>query len=114
MEEVERLCKRIAIIDTGNIIAQGSRNELVSQLPYTTSIGYEVDRIDDALRQELTRFGELEEHGNTGTLNPNNDLKLSEFFSLLESRNVPYHRFQVKQPSLEALFLHLTGKQLRE
>ena len=114
MEEVERMCKRIAIIDSGNIIAEGSRHELVSQLPYSTSIGYEVDQIEEELRAELAQFGELVEEGNSGTLNPFEGFKMSEFFHILESRNVPYHRFQVRQPSLEALFLHLTGKQLRE
>lgn len=57
MEEVERMCKRIAIIDTGTIIAVGSRNELVGRLPYTTSIGYEVDRVGESLRRELAQFG---------------------------------------------------------
>jgi ABC-2 type transport system ATP-binding protein len=114
MEEVERMCKRIAIIDTGKIIALGSRNELVSKLPYTTSISFDVENVVESLRFELSRFGKLQEIGNEGTLIPKDGFRLSEFFGLLESQNVPYHRFQVKQPTLEALFLHLTGKQLRD
>lgn len=114
MEEVERMCKRIAIIDSGKIIAEGSRNELVSQLPYTTSISFEVDRVEPDIRTSLSAFGEVTEDGNLGVLNPADGFKLSKFFELLESKGVPYHRFSVRQPSLEALFLHLTGKQLRE
>lgn len=114
MEEVERMCKRIAIIDSGKIIAEGSRNELVGQLPYTTSISYEVDRIDSETRLALSKFGEVVEEGNVGMVNPTDGFKLSAFFQLLEERGVPYHRFRVKQLSLEALFLHLTGKELRE
>lgn len=114
MEEVERMCKRIAIIDSGSIIAEGSRNELVGQLPYKTSILYEIDRIDPEILHALSEFGDTSQDGNIGTLNPADGFKLSEFFKLLENKKFPYHRFQVKQPSLEALFLHLTGKELRE
>lgn len=114
MEEVERLCKRIAIIDAGKIIASGSRNDLVAQLPYTTSIQFDIAKVDRALKEELSQFGTIDENGKQGALHPRKDFKLSEFFHVLESRKIPYNRFQVKQPTLEGLFLHLTGKQLRE
>ena len=114
MEEVERLCKRIAIIDAGKIIAMGSRNDLVAQLPYNTSIQFDIAKVDQALREQFLQFGTIEEDGKQGTLHPEKGFKLSEFFAVLESGNIPYNRFRIKQPSLEGLFLHLTGKQMRE
>ena len=114
MEEVERLCKRIAIIDAGRIVACGSHSELVGKLPYSTSIRFETGELDESLREEIKRFGEVQVDGSVGVLNPNEGFKLSEFYGLLESRDIAYNQFQVRQPSLEALFLHLTGKQLRE
>ncbi len=114
MEEVERMCKRIAIIDTGKIIALGSRNELVSQLPYATSIKFEPGRVDESLKESLRELGEVIEAGGGGEFVPKDGFKLSEFYGLLERRGVSYDRFQVSQPSLEALFLHLTGKQIRQ
>lgn len=73
-----------------------------------------MDRVESEIREALSEFGELSIEGNIGTLNPGDDFKLSQFFQLLESKAVPYHRFQIRQPSLETLFLHLTGKELRE
>lgn len=114
MEEVERLCKRIAIIDSGKIIALGSRSELVGQLPYNTAIRFDAGRVDASFLEKLKAFGEVQILGPEGVLSPHDGFRLSAFYALLEAHQMPYHGFQVRQPSLESLFLHLTGKKIRE
>ncbi len=114
MEEVERMCKRIAIIDGGKILTVGSKNELVAALPVSQEITYDPAVVPDPLRASLALFGEVTEEGSRGVVETRDNLKLSEFYSVVEKAGVPYSVFKIRQPSIETLFLHLTGKKLRE
>ena len=77
MEEAERLCSRIGIIDHGKILALGTLDG-------------------------IHRF------------RPRADYRLSAFFTLTESLGLPARLFTSQRPTLEAVFLHLTGRKLRE
>ena len=84
MEEVERLCKRVVIIDHGRVIAAGTREELQRTLPKSEVRGVEIEGpIDDALIASLAARGVTVRGPDQGT-------------------------------SLEDVFLHLTGRQLRD
>jgi ABC-2 type transport system ATP-binding protein len=114
MEEAERLCSRIGIIDHGKIITTGTLDELLKQLPFEDEIRFPASPECSALAQRLAADGEISNVEGEFRFRPRSGYKLSAFFLLSESLGLPSSLFTSQRPTLEALFLHLTGQQLRE
>ncbi len=115
MEEATRLCSRIGIIDHGKLHALGTLDALLTRLPFTDEITFPASPETAALAAALTSHGDLS--SSTGDLHrfrPRADAKLSTFYALAESHAVPARLFSHERPSLEAVFLHLTGRTIRE
>ncbi len=115
MEEAARLCSRIGIIDHGKLHALGTLDELLTKLPFEEEIRFPATPATAALAAQLPAHGELTttEEG-VHRFRPRIDAKLSAFYSLAESHALPGRLFTSQRPTLEALFLHLTGRTLRE
>jgi ABC-2 type transport system ATP-binding protein len=114
MEEAERLCNRIAIIDLGKIIAEGSVKELIHKLPHEQTVIIHKNQSTIHHTALFKEFGSLIDEPDFFELTPSNGLKLSEFFGELELEGINYQSIELKKPSLEALFLYLTGRRLRD
>lgn len=135
MEEVELLCSRAAIIDEGRIIAMDTIKDLIDMLGGGV-IQVGVDQSDEALIAELGRLpevkgavrqaasakpveGELAPQPDGGAglikINAENSHKaVVNVISLLGERGVRITSLEILEPNLESVFLHLTGKKLRE
>ncbi len=114
MEEAERLCNRIAIIDEGNIISVGTLPELLDGLDYKQTISISKNHLTEGKINLFSSFGKLIEETDKYVLQPAEGLKLSVFFSAVEENGIGYSNINIKKPLLEDLFLHLTGKSLRD
>jgi ABC-2 type transport system ATP-binding protein len=114
MEEAERLCKRIAIIDFGKIIAEGTIDELIEKLPYDETILITKNQITTAKVDILKQFGSVIDENDHFQLKPNAGFQLSQFFSSLEKNTISYKFVELHKPTLESYFLHLTGRRLRD
>jgi ABC-2 type transport system ATP-binding protein len=114
MEEATRLCSRIAIIDHGRILALGALDELLAQLPFEEEIRFPATPTTTPLAASLAVHGKISATDGIHRFRPRADYPLSAFFSLTESRALPPRLFTSQRPTLEALFLHLTGHTLRE
>jgi ABC-2 type transport system ATP-binding protein len=114
MEEAERLCDRIAIVDHGKIIALGSSEDLVRNAFGTRS-------------QVLVRFGGSSERvapwvaaRGGQTIDGNVQFTVAhpvEIASLLEDSaraGLELVDVSLRKPNLESVFLHLTGRELRD
>lgn len=114
MEEAERLCEKLAIIDLGRIIAEGSVETLINKLPYEQTIS--VTKNQDTIHKIslFSKFGDIVDETDKFELKPDGKFVLSEFFCELEKAGISYQSISIKRPSLEALFLHLTGRRLRD
>lgn len=114
MEEASRLCSRIGIIDHGKLLALGTLDELLEQLPFTEHI--RIARNDATALQVAAfgEFGQVNPTADTYVLRPREGLKLSEFFAAMERLGLPYRYFMVTRPTLENVFLQRTGKSLRD
>ncbi len=114
MEEATRLCSRIGVIDHGKILALGTLEQLLTQLPFEEEIRFPVDGSTDPLASALADRGELVTLDGLHRFRPRADYKLSEFYARTESLGLPGRLFTSQRPTLEALFLHLTGRTIRE
>jgi ABC-2 type transport system ATP-binding protein len=115
MEEATRLCSRIGIIDHGKLHALGTLDELLTHLPFEEEIRFPATSATATFAARLPAHGELttNEDG-VHRFRPRPDYKLSAFYAFAESQDLPARLFTSQRPTLEALFLHLTGRTLRE
>jgi ABC-2 type transport system ATP-binding protein len=114
MEEAERLCSRIAIIDHGKIITSGTLEDLIQLLPYKQSIHISKNQATETKKELFGKFGTIMDDRDTYELTPFDHIKFSEFFKATEDNGIAYNNINIQKPTLEALFLHLTGRRLRD
>jgi ABC-2 type transport system ATP-binding protein len=118
MEEAERLCDRVGIIDEGKIIAEGTRRELVALVGGLDKVSLQasgdVGAAADALRG-IEGVREATSHeGGLDVLVVEARKLLPRLLAAVTSDGVAVRSVEVVEPDLEAVFLHLTGKALRD
>lgn len=118
MEEVEYLCDRIAIMDHGAIIAEGTLNELRDVVGGMDVVAV---KVAGATPEVLERVRAIE--GVEGVESAEDALEvltrssgsiMGRLVSTLESEGTHVTSVSVTEPNLESVFLHLTGKSLRD
>ncbi len=114
MEEAARLCSRIGIIDHGRIHALGTLDELLAQLPFNDAISFPATPATEILAARLVDHGEIVSDEGTYRFHPAAGFKTSSFYAMAEERGLSSRLFVAERPSLEAVFLQLTGRTLRE
>ncbi len=114
MEEAERLCDRIAIIDQGRILRQDDLDGLLSDLPPVSAVRVRHDALDEAQAGALSRFGAVAHGPRALVVTPQDTFRLSHFYAWAEGEGLDARDVQVDRPTLENLFLQLTGRELRE
>jgi len=119
MEEAERLCDRVGIIDQGRLIAEGTRRELVAQIGERDRIALAAsgDLVGLAAGCRRTLDGVDEATVVAGGLHlvaRDGRRLLPKLLELAETAGVEVTSVEVVEPDLEAVFLHLTGKALRD
>jgi ABC-2 type transport system ATP-binding protein len=118
MEEAQELSDHIAIMDYGKIIALGTHDELVK-------IVGELDRIDVTISAESEKVFEQwktiegvhqvsAEDGSLSLLVDDSNLVLPHLFESATRADVRITSVDIQEPNLEAVFLHLTGRALRD
>jgi len=118
MEEVEMICDRIIILDKGKILAEGTSDELKSLAKLEEKITLEVKKISPKIIDEIKTFKTVDsiiENGNTLviTYKKGKD-NLGELIDYLHSKKVTYSKIFSERPTLNDVFLELTGKDLRD
>lgn len=118
MEEVEILCDRVIILDKGKIVASGSIDELKELTNIEEKISVEVTNLNPKYIEEIKKFKNVEEvtYHNQVLLviykkGKNNLLELIDY---LKSKRINYTKIFSERPTLNDVFLELTGKELRD
>jgi len=113
MEEAERLCDRIAIIDHGRIIAEGSKEELVAQ-----SFGGRADvlmrfasTVSNAAAWAASRGGKVED--SVAHFAVDQPTEIASLLDAASREGLEVIDVILRRPNLESVFLHLTGRDLR-
>lgn len=128
MEEAERLCHRVAIIDRGQIIAMDTPKNLIGMLGGGI-IHVGLTREDEELRKAVAGLSEVrsasfiqqktEEGTSTKTVlkveaRQHANAALVQLIQLFNQKNAQILSLETLEPNLETVFLHLTGKSLRQ
>lgn len=118
MEEVEILCDRIIILDKGKILASGTSDELKSLANIEEKITVEIMELDKKYIEEIKNLKNVDEVIYTNqTLivtykkGKNN---LTDFIDYLKKESIKYNKIYSERPTLNDVFLELTGKELRD
>jgi ABC-2 type transport system ATP-binding protein len=117
MEEAESLCDRVVIIDHGRILAQGTLSELRSLLGERDLLRFSGVFQPALVHQLFSGDGidivQADENAVTLALHDASG-RLPSIFAMLAGANAEIRGTRLSQPSLESLFIKLTGKELRE
>ena len=118
MEEAERLCDRVAIIDEGRIQAEGTRRELVSLVGEKDRVAISgsgnLAQAAEALRSVPGVTDATSSDHRIEVLATDASSILPELLARVSSSGSSITGVEVVEPNLEAVFLHLTGKALRD
>jgi ABC-2 type transport system ATP-binding protein len=118
MEEAERLCDRVAIIDEGRIVAVGSNDELIDSIGQYDLVDIEPEKITEAVLDQCRgRFGpdNVSRHESLLRIRAKDARKaLPQMLATLSEIGVAVSSVNIRRPNLETVFLALTGKELRD
>ena len=118
MEEVEQICTRIAIMDKGSKIAEGTTEELKRMIKNTETITAEILQLPENVREQI----EALEHVYNVSYADNKLVarctggrhNLIEILKILQENQVGFGSVYSEQPTLNDVFLEITGKALRD
>ncbi|WP_214744184.1 ABC transporter ATP-binding protein [Exiguobacterium sp. s189] len=117
MEEVELLCDHIAIVDEGKIIAEGTQDELKDRVMTLETARIKVDALTPHLLERLDALDHVQKVQYEEPyidVSLDKDTPLAPLLDTLHQEHVHFTSITVDRPSLNTVFLALTGKTLRE
>ncbi len=118
MEEVEQICSRIAIMDRGRNLATGTTDELKQMIKKKEIIS--IDILDfpeeqlSAVRSLKNVYDASYDHHKLTVLCSNGKHNLIHILNYLQSENISFGRVYSELPTLNDVFLEMTGKELRD
>lgn len=120
MEEAQELSDRVGIIDQGKLIAVGTQSELTQQVGETDSIRIQTDTMDDlpTIAEKLQGFNGITriivEESGLNLITNDAESSLAPIINQASQFGAHIKSIEVVEPNLETVFLHLTGRALRD
>lgn len=118
MEEVEEICTRIAIVDHGKVIAEGTKEQLKAIITNTKDVWLEVkstEAVDPGRLQAIPGVNAVDVEENRVKINSSVAVSnLNKIIQYMITNNIEIRSVEEQAPSLETVFLTLTGRNLRD
>jgi len=113
MEEAERLCDRVAIVDAGRIVAAGSPQDLIAAEPSGVRVQFSTSVADVAFLEKVAHVTAVKRDGDQVEVDGSGPVLALVAAALVEHGIVP-DDLRVERPTLEQVFLRLTGHSMRD
>lgn len=118
MDEIEQLCTKIAIMDKGKIIAQGTKEELKDMIGVEEKIEITLADVTEELMkkiQEISNIKEIKQEGNVlKIVSKKGKHSLTKILDCVQESNIKIRKVTSLEPTLNDVFLEITGKELRD
>ena len=119
MEEIEALCKRVFILDIGEEVAYGTKEEVKKLVGHTQTVSLTLDRVpsgfDEVLKNSENGIQFVTVDGQDMALTIDQTIfSMMKLIEQVEQAQLVIKSVNVKETTLEEAFLHLTGKTLRD
>ncbi len=118
MEEVEIICDRVIILDKGKVLASGTTDELKKLAKIEEKVTVEVNNLDKKYIEQIKQIENVDDVTYNGNIllvvykeGKNNLLELIDY---LKKESIKYNKIYSERPTLNDVFLELTGKELRD
>ncbi len=118
MEEVEIICDRVIILDKGKVLATGTTDELKEFAKIEEKVTVEVNDLEEKYIEEIKKLKHVDEVTYNGNIllvtykkGKNNLIELIDY---LKKESIKYNKIYSERPTLNDVFLELTGKELRD
>ena len=113
MDEAERLCDRLAVVDEGRIVAQGSSRDLIAGLGVEPRVRFTANASELVFLEAVAGVSQVTRVGGDAVVHGRGPI-LARVASALAEHDIDPLDLRAEQPSLEDVFMALTGKQLRD
>jgi ABC-2 type transport system ATP-binding protein len=114
MEEAERLCDRVAIMDAGRIVALDTPENLIDSLGIEDRLAFSVsEHFDQTSLNSIPGVARVERSGERVVVYGQGDGLVSGVVNELEAAGIHPRDLRTEQPTLEDVFLALTGREMR-
>ena len=117
MDEVEQICTRISIIDKGKLLATGDKYELKKLVGLTDTLilkDIDMKNLDLSQLESIEGLGKISLEGSNLSIGIQDNLAMTHIFAYLENNDIFFKGMDIISPSLNDVFLEITGKQLRD
>ncbi|QSX05210.1 ABC transporter ATP-binding protein [Sedimentibacter sp. zth1] len=118
MEEVEQICSKIAILDNGKVIASGTKEDLKSIISLGEKVIVEAYDLKQEQLQQIKLLPYIlnieYEHNTLTVCTKSGKSNLSNVIDIINQNNIAYGKIYSELPTLNDVFLEITGKQLRD
>jgi len=115
MEEAERLCDRVAIMDHGKIVALDTPQNLIHKLGAESRLIFSIDgKLDLQKLQHLEGVMRVEPENGEFIVTGHGDRLVGDVVHAITTNGARLRTLRTEQPNLEDVFLKLTGKKMRE
>ena len=115
MEEAERLCDRVAIVDHGRIVALDTPSNLIRSLGVGTRVVFTMEEpLDTNALGRSGDYGAIERDGEQIAVNCKSNQQLAQLINTLVSDGLRFRDLRTEQPTLEDVFLAVTGRAMRD
>jgi len=120
MEEVEAICSKVGIMDKGQLLAVGTKEQLIKQSGQEERLLFEIAQSGEPSIAEMSAHPgvirlDASEDGHTleATVKQSNTI-LQDLLFILQKHELPLRKLTRVEPNLESLFLQMTGRMLRD
>jgi ABC-2 type transport system ATP-binding protein len=115
MEEAERLCDRVVIIDHGKLVALDTPQNLIDSLGAENRVVFELEaHLEEESLRAVSGVVRVERIGERVVVYGQEDGLVSGVVNALEAGGIRFENLRTEQPTLEDVFLALTGKEMRD